>query len=161
MAVLHLETIIKAPIERVFDLSRSIDLHRLSMIRSNETAVAGRTHGLIELGETVTWRARHFGIYQTLTVKITALEKYNHFTDTMQKGVFSYMEHTHSFVQSDGITTMNDRFEFKAPCGLLGRLAETLFLKKYMRNLLSERNRTIKQIAESEDWKRLLIAPID
>ena len=154
MATILLTTFINAPISIVFDLSRSIDLHLQSMAHSNETAIAGRTSGLIECNETVTWRAKHFGVYHHLTVRITALEKYDRFIDVMEKGIFASMEHLHSFnVQGN---TMNCRFEFKAPYGLLGTLAEILFLKKYMRNLLLERNRVIKRIAESDEWKKLL-----
>lgn len=156
MATILLETIINAPIERVFDLSRSIDLHLQSMANSHETAIAGRTSGLIEWNETVTWRAKHFGVYHHLTVRITDLEKYSHFTDAMEKGIFASMEHLHSFTQQGNTTVMNCRFEFKAPLGLLGKLAEQLFLKQYMRNLLLERNRVIKRIAESDEWKLLL-----
>ncbi|MDF2455047.1 MAG: uncharacterized protein K0R51_1040 [Cytophagaceae bacterium] len=156
MATILLETAINAPVSRVFDLSRSIDLHLQSMAHSNETAIAGRTSGLIEWNETVTWKAKHFGVYHQLTVRITALEKYSHFTDIMEKGIFASMEHIHSFRTQGDATIMNCRFEFKAPCGPLGRLAETLFLKQYMRNLLLERNRVIKRIAESDEWKNLL-----
>jgi len=156
MALLTLETRINAPVERVFDLSRSIDLHRLSLAHTNETAIAGKTEGLMELNETVTWKAKHFGIYQTLTVKIIALDRPNSFTDSQQKGIFKLMHHTHSFAQEEKETIMRDRFEFYAPLGLLGKLAECLFLKRYLRNLLLERNKTIKQIAESDDWKQLV-----
>ena len=62
MTRFRLETLIVAPIERVYDLARDVDLHARSMAHTNERAVAGRTTGLIGLGETVTWRARHFGI---------------------------------------------------------------------------------------------------
>ena len=55
MVTIELRTFIAAPPERVFDLSRSIDLHRVSMARSREEAVAGRTSGLIGPGETVTY----------------------------------------------------------------------------------------------------------
>ena len=62
MPIVKLVTDIRAPIERVFDLSLSIDMHKASMAGSGETAVAGVTSGLIGLGESVTWRARHFGV---------------------------------------------------------------------------------------------------
>jgi hypothetical protein len=64
--VIELNTTIAAPIERVFDLSRSIDLHANSASGTSEQAIAGVTSGLIEIGQEVTWRARHFGIWQTL-----------------------------------------------------------------------------------------------
>lgn len=49
--------------ERLFDLSLSIDAHLGSMSDSDEQAVGGVASGQIGLGEEVTWRARHFGIY--------------------------------------------------------------------------------------------------
>jgi hypothetical protein len=45
---------------------------------------------------------------------------------------------------------MIDEFTFQAPLGVLGRLAETLFLTRYMKSLLLVRNRYLKQAAESE-----------
>ena len=60
MPNIHLTTFIAAPVERVFDLSRNIDLHKKSMTKHKEEAVAGIRFGLIEKDETVTWRAKHF-----------------------------------------------------------------------------------------------------
>ena len=45
---------------------------------------------------------------------------------------------------------------FAAPLPVLGRLAEVAVLRRYMRALLRERNRAIKAIAESADWRRYL-----
>ena len=85
MPKIKIETIIDAPIDRVFDLSRSIDLHTLSTKKTNEKAVAGKTSGFIEFGESVTWRARHLGVYQKLSVEITEYDKPNMFKDVMKK----------------------------------------------------------------------------
>jgi hypothetical protein len=51
---------------------------------------------------------------------------------------------------------MKDIFCFAAPLPVLGRLAEIIFLRRYMRGLLHERNVVIKRIAESSDWKKYL-----
>ena len=88
MPFIDIETTIKAPIERCFDLARSIDLHQISTSHTNETAIAGTTSGLIGLNETVTWEATHFGVRQQLTSRITEFEYPNLFTDEMVKGVF-------------------------------------------------------------------------
>lgn len=157
MATIYLQTFIKAPVDRVFDLSRSIDLHKLSTAETNEEAVAGRTTGLIELGETVTWRARHLGVYQKLSVHITEYERPRYFKDEMLQGAFSYMRHVHRFeAQDGGCTLMSDVFEFGSPFGLLGRLFDMFFLKGYMRGFLLKRNEMIKSIAEGENWSLLL-----
>lgn len=54
MPLIELETHIAAPIERVFDLARSIEAHMASTEGSNERAVDGRATGLIGYGEVVT-----------------------------------------------------------------------------------------------------------
>lgn len=54
MPRIKLQTEVKANKELVFDLARSIDLHQLSTEQTNETAIAGKTSGLIETGESVT-----------------------------------------------------------------------------------------------------------
>ena len=156
MAQIHLETLIDAPIERVFDLARSIDLHKLSMIETKEEAIAGRTTGLINLNESVTWKAIHFGIYQKLSVIITKFERPNLFVDRMIKGAFSSMEHTHKFEVIGTQTKMIDLFNFKAPLGFLGQVVEVLFLKAYMTKFLLIRNKKLKEIAETDEWKQLL-----
>jgi ligand-binding SRPBCC domain-containing protein len=152
MPVIELATPIAAPIERVFDLSRSIDLHMKSTARTGEQAMAGTTSGLIGLGQEVTWRARHFGIWQSLIVRITEFEPPTHFTDVMLRGVFRRMEHHHYFEQSLEGTVMRDVFSYESPLGILGRMADFLFLGRYLRSLLIERNRIIKATAESDAW---------
>ncbi len=158
MPIIKLETTINAPIERVFDLARSIDLHTKSTSKSGEEAIAGRTSGLINLGETVTWRATHFGVRQTLTSKITAFQRPAHFRDSMQRGTFKRIDHDHFFEKNEtGETLMRDSFDYDAPLRILGKIADRLFLEKYMTRFLIERNRMIKEIAESEKWQKYLI----
>jgi ligand-binding SRPBCC domain-containing protein len=147
----QLETIINAPIERCFDMARSIDLHVNSMAQTGEQAIAGRTSGLIEPGETVTWRAKHLGVSQTLTSKITAFDYPNSFTDEMTEGAFKSIKHQHLFYAQNGSTLMKDVFVFETPFGLLGRLVNFLFLTRYMKNLLVRRNLVIKQAAEAKN----------
>jgi hypothetical protein len=93
MAIIKTETVINASIELVFDLSRSIDLHKLSTKGTNEEAIAGVTTGLIGLDEIVTWRAKHLGISQKLTVQIVQYDRPHSFSDKMLKGVFASMHH--------------------------------------------------------------------
>lgn len=156
MPTIILETKIKANINIVFDLSRSIDLHKISTEHTNEMAIDGKTSGLIGLDEWVTWKAKHFGVYQKLTSKITEFKRADFFTDEMIDGAFESFRHQHLFTEINGGTIMMDLFEYKSPLGILGKLADKLFLKKYMTNLLEKRNCTIKDFAESNKWKTVL-----
>lgn len=155
-------TIIDAPIERCFDLSRSVEVHLLANVHSGEQAIAagGVTSGLVGLGQQVTWRARHFYIWQDLTSETTALEAPAYFQVTMIRGIFRSMQADHWFrTLPSGATEMRDNFRVAAPLPLLGLMAEALFLRRYMLALLRERNTVIKQVAESEEWRKYL--PID
>jgi ligand-binding SRPBCC domain-containing protein len=117
------------------------------MAHTGETAIAGSMHGLIGPGETVTWRAKHFGIWQTLTSKITDFESPHFFADEMVTGAFKSFRHEHHFSEENGQTIMKDIFTFQSPLGFLGQFANVLFLRRYMRNLLKTRNQVIKQTA--------------
>ena len=156
MPTIELATSIAAPIDRVFDLARSIDLHTNSTSSTGERAIAGVTSGLIGPSQEVTWRARHFGVWQSLTVRVIVFERPTHFADTMLRGAFRSMDHHHYFEQMAGCTTMRDVFSFQSPLGILGRIANFIFLTRYMKSFLIERNRVIKATAESDDWNRYI-----
>lgn len=156
MPTIYLETCIKSDIQTCFDLSRSIDLHKISTAETNETAIDGRTSGLINLGEFVTWQATHFGVQQKLTSKITAFQEPYHFRDEQLKGAFKFIIHDHYFETKGDQVIMKDFFKFESPFGLAGRLADKLVLTKYLTNLLTKRNNIIKQFAESAKWETLL-----
>ncbi|WP_187261935.1 SRPBCC family protein [Pontibacter beigongshangensis] len=152
MPLITQQFIVNAPIEICFDLSRSIELHVISTRHTGERAIAGVTTGLIGLHETVTWRARHFGIWQTLTSKITAYNRPYYFADEMVSGIFKSFRHQHLFEQVAGGTRMTDIFDFTSPLGLLGSLADKLLLEHYMTRLLRKRNQVIKEYAETGKW---------
>ena len=112
--------------------------------------------GLICLNESVTWKAKHLGFTQVLTTKITAYDSPNYFTDEMTHGIFEHFKHEHHFSELKEKTIMTDLFDYKSPFGLLGVVADKLFLEKYMKNFLTKRNKILKEYAESEKWKTIL-----
>jgi len=153
---IHLTTFIQAPIDRVFDLARSIDLHQESMSASNERAVAGITKGLIGEGETVTWEARHLFRKRQFTSRISLLKKPFAFTDEMVKGDFKRFRHEHHFKEAGNGSFMIDLVEFETPYGIIGRLLNKYYLVSYLENLITQRNNAIKACAETEKWKSIL-----
>ncbi|MCS3798303.1 cell division protein [Niastella sp. OAS944] len=156
MPIIHLTTFIAAPIERVFDLSRSIELHKKSMSEHREEAVAGTVMGLINLNETVTWKAKHLMRTRVLQVQITAMERPFSFVDEMKKGDFKKMKHEHHFKAIENGTLMIDIFNFEAPYGPLGKFFSGIYLSGYLEKLLEQRNQVIKEYAEGSKWKHLL-----
>ena len=158
MARLELSLHVAAPPARCFDLARSVDAHVRSTASTGERPVGGKTSGLLELGDEVTWRARHLGVWQELTSRITAFERPHHFRDSMVRGAFARFDHDHYFTPSEGGTLLRDVFDYRAPLGPLGWLAERLFLSAYMRRFLLARLHELKALAESERWRELIPA---
>ncbi len=156
MQKIELKTEINSTLEICFDLSRSIDLHKISTAKTNEEAIEGTTSGLINLNETVTWQATLFGVRQKLTSKITAFNKPTYFVDEQIKGAFKSIYHEHKFEQIDNKILMTDIFEFQSPFGIIGKLFNKLILTNYLRKLLIDRNNVIKEFAETDKWKMVL-----
>lgn len=148
---------VRADIHRCFDLSRSIDFHCRSMTHSGERAVGGVTTGLIGPGEHVTWEAKHLGVRQRLESRITEFERPRRFCDEQVRGAFAWFRHEHRFeAAGPGVTRITDVFEYAAPLGPLGWLAERLFLTRYMRRQLETRNRHLKAALEGDGWREFL-----
>ena len=148
MTTIELHTKIKAPIEDVFDLSRSIDFHMKSASGTKEQAIGGRTSGLIGYGETVTWRGKHFGVFLKHTSKIVDYEYPLKFTDVMIEGHFKYFGHRHYFRSEGNYTHMIDQLSYRVPYGLAGKAFNWLFLNSHLTNFLKRRNAAIKKELE-------------
>jgi len=146
---IRLVTQINAPVERCFDLARSVDAHTSSTARTRERAIGGVTTGLLARDDVVTWEAVHFGVRQRLTVRITELDRPHRFVDELVRGAFRELRHVHEFVERDGGTRMVDTFAFASPFGPVGRLVNALVLTRYMRAFLRERNTYLKRVAEA------------
>ena len=141
---------IRAPVERCFDLARDPDLHARSVAHTGERVISRTGKGLLGLGDVVTFEARHFGIRQQLTARITRFEPPHLFEDQMVRGAFKSFRHVHTFEQTEAGTLMTDTFEYEPPLGLLGALAARLFLTRHLRCLLTGRAAYLKHHAERE-----------
>lgn len=156
MPRIEVVTLIQAPAARCFWLALSVEAHAVSTRHTGEQVVGGVQHGLLQLGDSVTFRARHFGVWQTLTSQITALDAPRYFRDDMQRGAFRRMWHAHYFEPRGGATLMRDVFDYTAPLGWLGRVADKLVLARYLRRFLAQRGQVLKQLAETEAWQQFL-----
>ncbi len=150
MTTIILTTKIKAPIETVFNVSRNIDIHLLSSIQTNEKAIEGKTSGLIELNESVTWSGKHFGLNLLHKSRITKFKFPAYFTDEMEEGHFKSFKHEHFFQAENEYTVMIDCLEYKTSFGILGALFDKTILKKYLTNFIEKRNLFLKNFIENQ-----------
>ncbi|KAA0944373.1 SRPBCC family protein [Sporosarcina sp. ANT_H38] len=150
MPIIEHQEFVQASVERCFDLARDVDVHTRTTEGTKEKAVGGITTGLLLAGDVVTWEAVHFGIRQRLTAKVTVMDRPYKFEDIMVKGAFHSFHHIHEFIEMDNGTLMIDRFQYTSPYGLIGVIADKLFLESYMRNFIMSRARALRHIAENE-----------
>lgn len=149
MTDITITTWIKAPPEVCFDLALDVAAHVESAAFSGERLVApGRLTGVLELGDLVCFEGRHFGMRQRFCAKITSIERPHVFVDEMVEGIFESLRHVHEFSAKDGGTVMVDHLVWKAPFGVLGVLADVLFLRRHMRWFVTTKQKHLKQIAE-------------
>jgi len=135
------ETLINAPAEVCFDLALDVDAHSESAAFSGERVVEpGRTSGVLQLGEMVTFEGRHFGLRQRFTARIVAIDRPRLFVDEMVRGAFKRLRHVHEFHPHGGGTLMRDVLDWDAPFGFL--------LKHHMRWFVRTKQQYLKQIVE-------------
>ena len=151
MHVIRIITDIAAPAEQCFDLARDVDAHLESAADTGERIVGGRTSGRMELGDTVTFEARHFGVRQQLTSRITAFDRPHSFQDRMVRGVFRFFEHDHLFeTLPDGRTRMTDVLRFRVPLGMFGWPVGRWIVGPHLRRFLARRASVLKALAEQK-----------
>ncbi|HET6387453.1 MAG TPA: SRPBCC family protein [Armatimonadota bacterium] len=150
MPEIIVETEINAPAQRCFNAARDIGLHCKTLAHTGERAVAGVTTGLIGPGESVTFEGIHFGVRQQFTARVTAFEAPGYFVDETTEGAFHSMRHCHEFIPRGQGTLMRDIVQWKSPMGVLGIIADSLSLKRYMRNLITKRGQQLKHLIEAE-----------
>ena len=149
MGKIVVETLIAAPVERVFDLARDVQAHVESAAFTGERLVPpGKTEGTLELGDLVAFEGRHFGIRQIFVAKIVEISPPRFFADEMVRGVFKRLRHDHEFHIDANGTRMRDVLSWKAPLGLIGRLADALFLERHMEWFVRTKQQHLKRIAE-------------
>jgi len=142
MTRFEVTTPVAAPAQLVFDLSLDVGVHTASMAHSGERIIGGVTSGRMRLNDTVTWRARHFGVPWRMTSRISALDAPRYFVDEQVRGPFRRWRHEHHFEPDGrGGTVMRDVVEFVAPIG-------HFVLDRYMPRLIHERNEHIRRVAE-------------
>ena len=149
MPHLVVETLIAAPPEVVFDLARDVAAHtRSASFTGERTVQPGRTEGLLELGDIVTFEGVHFGIRQRFTAKIVEFERPRRFVDELVKATFKSMRHVHEFEPRGGGTLMRDTLDWVSPLGILGVIADKIAVERHMRDFVIRKQLALKEIAE-------------
>jgi ligand-binding SRPBCC domain-containing protein len=150
MPVIICDTRIQAPIHLCFDLARDVGIHCETAAHTRERAVhPGKTAGLLEFGDLVTFEATHLAKRWRLTARIVEMERPHCFVDQMERGPFAFLRHAHEFSQLAGATLMRDVMEWRSRYGPAGACVDAVLLRRHLHRFLTARGTRLKQIAEA------------
>jgi hypothetical protein len=151
MMTIRITKMVKAPMDRCFQLSRSIDLRRVSGSLNTEP-VAGPTSGLIRSGDSVTWRRSSFLKSSDHTTVLDVFRQPSYYNEVMVEGPYKSYEHDHHFAPFNDGTRIREEIRLVLPYGWLGRIAARLYLRKRIVRQLEQQIAKLKQVAESDEW---------
>jgi ligand-binding SRPBCC domain-containing protein len=155
MPKIHLTSHVNAPIERVFQLARSTSLHKAVLRGFKGGKLEGGSEGIMGVGDKVTFSLRFMGRQRVLVTRIESLDMPLMFASTLVKGSFKSLRHEHHFKSIQNGSLVIDLLEYEPAFGALGRLADKMLIRPFLRKYLEAKNRVIKQYAEGEKWKVL------
>lgn len=140
--------VINAPIERVFHFHD--DTRNLLRITPPSIKVAIETMGTPGLGYEVVLKVRQFGVFtMRWKVRITEYLPPTRMSDEQVSGPFAYWKQTRQLRIVDGGTELADIVEYRAPFGILGRIANVLVIRRQIEQMFAYRQAATKQILES------------
>ncbi|GGZ90565.1 SRPBCC family protein [Algibacter mikhailovii] len=155
MPQLEVKTVIHSDLKTCFDLSRNIDFRKETLMHKGEMPIDGITSGYLHKGDWVSWEAIHFGFVQHITSKITDYNRPCYLLDEMVSGPLKSYRYEHVFKEEGPVTVMTCKFYFESPYGIIGKLANVLILKKYIKRLLLTRAEDLKKYAEKKTANKL------
>ena len=157
MHTIHLTTFVAQSASVVFDLCRHVGLHRDAMSGYHQEAVAGTRFGLLEQQETITWRARHFFRDRLMRFRVLEMVKPDRLVQEQIMGPFLSFRHERHVKPCENGCILIDLVHYEWRHGQLGRIADRIYLRHYVENLLNIHIDAIRKAAEGNRWKTYLM----
>ncbi len=78
--------------------------------------------------------------------EITHLSALEYFVDEQRFGPYSFWHHKHFFTEKEGSTEVRDLVHYRLPLGLLGRVANALFVRKQLDFIFDYRSSKLDEL---------------
>ncbi|WP_263366846.1 SRPBCC family protein [Edaphobacter bradus] len=150
MKTIQLSIWVDAPVERCYRLATSAGFHADLTGTQREAGTGG-----LKPGDKLRWPGRLLRIELNYVTRIEVLRPFAYFLEVLESGVFGRLEHEHHFTAVDDGTRVRDLVRFEARPELRRAVMAPL-LARYLLSQLKDRNLILKQVAESDAWKRYL-----
>ena len=143
---LHFCQFIHQPIEQVFSFfSRSENLEQITPQYLNFKI---ETFSPIKMkwGQKINYTITLKGIPIRWSSLISLYDPPNSFVDEQIRGPFSLWHHTHTFREKNGGTVIGDYVRYAIPMGIIGRIANNIFVEKDLRYIFQHRQTMISKL---------------
>jgi ligand-binding SRPBCC domain-containing protein len=104
----------------------------------------------MEPGAKISYRLRVHGIPVRWTTEIREWQPPHRFVDVQLAGPYALWHHTHRFEALDGGTRMRDTVRYRVPFGPLGRLMNTLLVRRDVQQIFDYRRKRILELFGAE-----------
>lgn len=87
------------------------------------------------------------GVKSSWVTEITQVKDEQFFIDEQRFGPYKMWHHEHWFEElSEGKTLMKDKISYKIPFGFLGHIAQSVFIKRQLKNIFEHRYSTLEKL---------------
>jgi len=90
------------------------------------------------------------GIKMTWLTEITHVQVPNYFVDEQRFGPYALWHHQHRFTEVDGGVEMVDEVNYAIPLGILGRIANAVFVKHELDRIFDYRYEALEKLFKTE-----------
>ena len=144
---LEYRQLIKAPMPRVWDFfSAPANLGKITPSRMNFRIIRMDGDRMFP-GQRIEYRVSVLPLVRlTWETEITEVEENRMFVDEQRRGPYSLWRHRHSFREIPEGVEMTDRIDYGVPFGLLGRLANWLFVEQQVKAIFAYRFEAAEEI---------------
>lgn len=87
-----------------------------------------------------------FGIKMTWVTEITQVKEMEYFVDEQRIGPYSMWHHEHKIEPIEGGVLMTDIVSYKPPFGILGSIANSILIKKQLKEIFDFRKEAMENI---------------
>ena len=141
--VLRAESIVDAPLDDAFAFFSKAENLGLLTPSAMRFAIDGAAPPIHE-GAEIRYRLRVGPIPIAWTTRIVRWEPGRRFVDRQESGPYAFWWHEHAFRAEADRTRMEDRVYYTPPFGILGRLANRLFIVPSLRRIFQYRGDVIR-----------------
>ena len=150
MAAHTIQTVQKIPVslQEAWDFfSNPANLAAITPGDMGFTVISKHQGPIMYPGQLIEYKVKPFaGISVYWMTEITHVEDKKYFVDEQRFGPYRFWHHQHHFRAIPGGVEMTDIIHYRNPMGILGRLANSIFVSKKLGSIFSYRYRKVEEL---------------